>query len=70
MSKADQKRVAEIQNILKVDEATAIATLNIIEDYFDPNWSQMTNNQFRQTVKAAYEGFLLRRTISEKMEAL
>lgn len=55
MSNADQKRVAEIQEILNVDEETATATLNTIEDYFDPNWSEMTDRQFRNIVDAAFE---------------
>lgn len=55
MSKADQKRVAEIQSILDMDETSAVTILNFIEDHLDPNWSEITDRDFRSVVATAFD---------------
>ena len=55
MSKAIQMYLERIQQVLNCEANEAAVVFEVIEDYFDPNWSEMTNQEFETTVLAANE---------------
>jgi len=55
MSKAEMQLIERIQTILEVDGMTALAVHEIIEDYFEPDYSEMSHQDYEVTVIAANE---------------
>jgi 1-aminocyclopropane-1-carboxylate deaminase/D-cysteine desulfhydrase-like pyridoxal-dependent ACC family enzyme len=55
MSKAEMQLIERIQTILEVDGMTAMAVHEIIEDYFEPDYSEMSHEDYEVTVMAANE---------------
>jgi hypothetical protein len=55
MSKAEMQLIERIQTILEVDGMTAMAVHEIIEDYFEPDYSEMSHRDYEVTVIAANE---------------
>ena len=55
MSKAEMQLIERIKMILEVDGTTAMAVPEIIEDYFEPDYSEMSHQDYEVTVIAANE---------------
>ena len=55
MSKAEMQLIERIKMILEVDGTTAMAVHEIIEDYLDPDYSEMSHQDYEVTVIAANE---------------
>ena len=55
MSKAEMQLIERIKMILEVDGITASAVHEIIEDYFEPDYSEMSHQDYKVTVIAANE---------------
>jgi hypothetical protein len=55
MSKATEKYLEQIQQVLNCEANEAAVVFEVIEDYFDPDWSEMTNAEFVTTIHAAHD---------------
>jgi hypothetical protein len=44
-----------IQQVLDCQRVEALLVYEVIEDYFDPDWSEMTNAEFVTTIHAAHD---------------
>lgn len=53
MSKMEKIYIERIQTILNCDEDDALITWDVMLDYFDPDLSEMTLEEFETTVLAA-----------------
>jgi hypothetical protein len=55
MSKAQEMHLERIQQVLDCQRVEALLVYEVIEDYFDPDWSEMTNAEFVTTIHAAHD---------------
>jgi hypothetical protein len=52
-SPSEELRLRQIESHLGIDRPTAIAVRNHIEDYYEPDYSQMTEKEWKQTIDLA-----------------
>jgi hypothetical protein len=55
MSKAQEMHLERIEQVLNCNRVEALLVYEVIEDYFDLDYSEMTGAEFDITVKAAHE---------------
>ena len=54
MSKRDLELVARIEKILKCDREYALEIFEVVEEYFSPDFSEMTHKEFDSDVRVAH----------------